>query len=53
MIKPMFPIMTFDLPPQVIFCASKVHARRKPSLAGSFPDETPHAANSWQISKKQ
>jgi hypothetical protein len=51
--EPMYPIMTFDLPPQAFFCASRVHARRKPTLAGSFPDETPHAANSWQISRNQ
>jgi hypothetical protein len=49
----MFSIMTFDLPPQAIFCASKVYARRKPNLTGSVPGETPHAANPWQISRNQ
>jgi hypothetical protein len=39
----MFPITTFDLPPQAFFCAASIHARRKPNLTGSFPDETPHA----------
>jgi hypothetical protein len=38
--RPMFPIMTFDLPPQAIFCASNVYVRRKPNLTASFPDET-------------
>jgi hypothetical protein len=48
-IAPMYPIMTFDLPPQAFFCASNVYARRKPNLTGAFPDETPHAAGSGQI----
>jgi hypothetical protein len=53
MIKPMFPIMTFDLPPQAIFCASRVYGGRNSNLTGSFPDKTPHAANSWQIPRNQ
>jgi hypothetical protein len=45
--EPMFPIMTFDLPPQAIFCASMVYVGRNPNLPGAFPDEIPQAANSW------
>jgi hypothetical protein len=34
MIAPMFSIMTFDLPPQTIPCALRVHVRRNLNLTG-------------------
>jgi hypothetical protein len=46
-------LICLDLPPQAFFCASKVYVGRNPNLPGAFPDETPHAANSWQIPRNQ